>query len=481
MHSNTKLKIIQVSIILNLTLLVCVSITAVFGLSKQYISTTLGVEYSAPVSDDTFTYTLSQDGESYILTHIEVGNDGNIIVPKTYNNKPVKSIADNLLKDNQVVKKFVMQSNITSIGNYAFQNCKNLSTITIGENTTNIYTDTFINCLSIGACSFEGCVGLTEVILANDVQNIGWRSFAFCENIKKVVLGNNLIDVGTSAFDSCLRLQSITIGSNVQHIGDWAFSYSFKIVEVINLSQLPISAGDYNIPTDAIIYNNTQPSKQVLHTDENGIVYFEYETNKYKVYDYVGTSPIVIIPSTYNEFNITEIRDQAFYNNDYITNITIGNNINNIGKSVFFGCTNINKVIIEDINNWAQINFEESSSNPICASIYAQLYLSINTDDPLINITLTNTTKISNYAFYGYEQLITASIGNSVTSIGYQAFHICENINSITFENPSNWYISDSSLASSGKNITSADLTNLTTAASYLSSEYSSYYWFRST
>ena len=56
---------------------------------------------------------------------------------------------------------------VTSIGNYAFQGCNGLTSITIPDSVT-----------SIGDYAFSGCSGLTSVTIPDSVTSIGYRAFA---------------------------------------------------------------------------------------------------------------------------------------------------------------------------------------------------------------------------------------------------------------------------------------------------------------
>ena len=46
---------------------------------------------------------------------------------------------------------------------------------------------------------------------------------------------------------------------------------------------------------------------------------------------------------------------------------------------------------------------------------------------------ITTAPTINSYAFYGYDSLISVTIGNSITSIGSQAFYGCSILEEINF------------------------------------------------
>ena len=70
--------------------------------------------------------------------------------------------------------------------------------------------------------------------------------------------------------------------------------------------------------------------------------------------------------------------------------------------------------------------------------------------------------------------------GYPVVAIGSYAFSSCSSLTSVTFEDPTGWWYSSSSSATSGTAISESSLANASTAAYYLRDYYySSYYWFK--
>ena len=97
---------------------------------------------------------------------------------------------------------------VTSIGDYAFTYCSNLTSVTI----PNGY---------IGIDAFSGCTSLTNVTMGNGVTSIGDRAFYECTSLTSVSIPNG--SIGEGAFMYCTSLTSVTIGNGVTNIGDGAF------------------------------------------------------------------------------------------------------------------------------------------------------------------------------------------------------------------------------------------------------------------
>ena len=118
----------------------------------------------------------------------------------------------------------ITSKNLTSIGSYAFCNCKSLTSLTIPSSVT-----------SIAEGAFQGCSSLKTVTIPTGVTSIQSHTFFECSNLETVDITSNLTSVGNSAFANCKNLISIIIPSTVESIGSNAFSYCKNLTSVIYL------------------------------------------------------------------------------------------------------------------------------------------------------------------------------------------------------------------------------------------------------
>ena len=102
---------------------------------------------------------------------------------------------------------YVVPGSVTSIGNYAFAFCSNLTSVTIPDNVVNI-----------GAYAFEYC-GLNSVTIANGVSTIGNDAFNSCANLTNVTIPRSVTSVGQDAFSYCSGLTSIFFTGNAPATG----------------------------------------------------------------------------------------------------------------------------------------------------------------------------------------------------------------------------------------------------------------------
>ncbi|MBR5843929.1 MAG: leucine-rich repeat protein [Bacteroidaceae bacterium] len=126
-----------------------------------------------------------------------------------------------LYLNGELITDLVIPSNVTSIGNYAFYCCSQLSSVTIGNSVT-----------SIGDNAFSGCTDLTEITIPNSVSTIGNYAFYCCSQLSSVTIGNSVTSIGNNAFYGCCNLTSINIPNSVTSIGTGAFNGCSELTAV---------------------------------------------------------------------------------------------------------------------------------------------------------------------------------------------------------------------------------------------------------
>ena len=75
------------------------------------------------------------------------------------------------------IKSVTIADTVTSVGNYVFINCSNLTTVRLGSGIT-----------SIGDRAFESCSALTAITIPDSVTSIGANAFYNCAALDKVTI-----------------------------------------------------------------------------------------------------------------------------------------------------------------------------------------------------------------------------------------------------------------------------------------------------
>jgi hypothetical protein len=203
---------------------------------------------------------------------------------------------------------------------------------------------------------------------------------------------------------------------------------------------------------------------------------FTFDASTGTIEKYIGTNPIVVIPSTINGVSVKSIGDDAFTDNTNITSVEIPHGVESIGVYSFYRCSELTKLIIPDSVTVIK------STKSLCACDKAFFYVeSENTIQLLLDNTFINANRIilngqelnniSKYlfdentgtikyyvgsdtaliipstingvpvlhigdgAFQSNSNITSVVIPNGVTSIGRRAFFACDNLRNITIPN----------------------------------------------
>lgn len=134
-----------------------------------------------------------------------------------------------------VVTEFSIPDSVTEIGEGAFSTCRELQSVKLSSNLTEIAPSTFYSCYSlteitipngvtkIGNEAFSHCKELPAVAIPASVREIGSYAFYCCVKLNGLTLSEGLSAIGSYAFSGCTSLQSVAIPDGVESIGDYAF------------------------------------------------------------------------------------------------------------------------------------------------------------------------------------------------------------------------------------------------------------------
>lgn len=170
---------------------------------------------------------------------------------------------------------------VTSVGNYAFTYCDNLTSISLPEGVTRI-----------GTFAFSECINLKTLTIPESVETIESYAFYFCRSLTNLILPDGLKRVSSYMLYGCDSLKSISLPESVNSIGTYAFSMCK------NLTRIVISEGVTSIEYGA--FNNIGDSLQFVVV-ENSYAH-KLIKSRWK-YSYL------IRPSNYNENSFLSFKE----------------------------------------------------------------------------------------------------------------------------------------------------------------------------
>ncbi|MCR4736917.1 MAG: leucine-rich repeat protein, partial [Bacteroidales bacterium] len=356
------------------------------------------------------TYDFSAVAPSGQTLYYKIGTTGEVSVVHP-NSNPSSSNA--YISGVLTIPDSVFYNNIwysvTSIGDYAFDYCTSLTSITIPNSVT-----------SIGNYAFWGCSSLTSITIPNSVTSIGDYAFSHCSSLTSITIPNSVTSIGNYAFYICSSLTSITIPNSVDSIGSHAFRGCSALIS------MNVSPGnptfDSRDSCNAIIKTT---SNTLIAGCKNTIIPNSVTSIGDYAFDYCSSLTSITIPNT-----VTSIGDYAFNYCTSLTSITIPNSVDSISSFAFSHCSSLTSITIPNsvtsIGNHAFYHCSSLTSITIPNSVTSIGDYAFDYCSSLTSITIPNSvTSIGNYAFWGCTSLTSITIPNSVTSIGSNAFRDC--------------------------------------------------------
>lgn len=225
-------------------------------------------------------------------------------------NVRVAGILRGVFNGSTSLTSLILPDSITYIGQEAFANCSNLSSIqTVSE--------------SSGSDVFSPSTGYLAV------EEIEYRAFYGCNSLTGITFGEKVEGRGgvqtiqNEAFMNCSNLNSIEIGPTVTWVEGGAFA---------NCSSLDGLGSGVKIRDNPLFF---------VH---NGILYYR-ESNRSNILLLCPAGTQSGILTDFPEF-VTQIRNQAFYGCAGLSSITIPDTVRTIGDRAFYDCIGLGNVTI---------------------------------------------------------------------------------------------------------------------------------------
>ena len=255
----------------------------------------------------------------------------------------------------------------------------------------------------------ERWADLTEVVIEDGVTEIGKDVFQGCVGLTKVTIPDSVKKIGTWSFYMCKGLKNVDIPANTE-IGDSSFRQS-------GLEQVTVSGGSVG---NYAFHRSEDLKKITVNCETIGEEAFS------------GCDYLTDI--TLGE-NVKTLGDKAFYTCDALERVEIPSTVTDIGEKTFYSCPALKEAIIRAGTVKAGTFYNCRALTTLIISDNATLDGSFTARNAYAHGTL-ETVKIGKgeigiSAFNSCPNLTTVELGNGVTSVGDNAFSKCTALTSV--------------------------------------------------
>ena len=223
---------------------------------------TLVFTYKSPNGILEYEIIEEEKGEKYISLKKSANAIGDMIIPSTINDIPVKRIGPAAFYANSELTSIVIPNTVNTIEHTAFGFCESLKNVELSENLKELSISLFTNCSSLESIkipknvsvindyAFEYCESLKSVQFNEKLKEIGIGAFFKCDirelnfpdslveirmdafnlsGVEKITCGTSLKTINNGAFAECERLESVSFNDGIEIIDDHAFTLCYNL------------------------------------------------------------------------------------------------------------------------------------------------------------------------------------------------------------------------------------------------------------
>ncbi len=352
------------------------------------------------IADNGYTYRAIDDGTAWALTSARA-SVGDVVIEDLYRGKPVTEIGDGAFRNNQQVTSVTLGEKVNALGTRVFYNCAALKTVTLPDTIA-----------SIGESCFYGCTVLEKADLPAAITAIPNYTYAYCSALSSVTILETVKSIGDSAFYYCVALKEAAIPDSVETIGEYAFSHADALSSV-TLGKGLKSAGDYAFLLDKSLTSVTFAEEYEELTLGTGVFS-----------DCTALTECVLPEGTAN------VPDSCFDGDGRLKTVTIPESVKRVGVNAFRDTPILSEQEgIAYVGNWLVYVPEEVKNGltALAASDFHENIVGI-ADNSFQSGTTTAGTA------YGCTELLTVEFPSSLKYIGEYAFNRCPKLWKVEME-----------------------------------------------
>lgn len=234
-------------------------------------------------------------------------------------------------------------SSVTDIKDQVFAYCNSLTSIIVDEANSKYSSldGSLYNKNQTQLIQYAAGKTTTEFIIPDSVTSIGGYAFLNCK-LTNIILPNTLTSIGEYAFDGCKNLPSIFIPRSVTSVSENAFTYGTSITVYCEAESKP-SGWNYSWiqGSNTVVwgYKPATPASAFERTNDGTSV---------TITKYIDEGTDVVIPSTLDGLPVTTIGAAAFKDCANLTSVEIPDSVTTINKNAFYGCSGLTSIEIPD-------------------------------------------------------------------------------------------------------------------------------------
>ena len=313
-----------------------------------------------------------------------------IIIPST-----VKRIEQDAFRNNSTLETVIMQEKVNAdgtiegveyIGNCAFQECPNLTTVQMANSVTEVGSQVFIN-----------CPNLQNINISTSLEIISSYMFYQCNSLSNIEIPEGITSIENYAFNLCTNLETIKLPSTLETIEGTAFNSCTK------LANIEIAEGNRNF------------------SFENGILLGNNGTEMVIILESAIKNNTLTIPDT-----VISLKNEQISGFTQITTVNIPSSVTSIDAG-FFRDNNITNVIIDSSNPKYEVIDNAIYTKASQGDIEIVRYFG---NEDIVNVK-EGTKIIKQYCFINKTTLSQINLPSSLEGIESQAFASCNNLKSI--------------------------------------------------
>ena len=205
---------------------------------------------------------------------------------------------------------------------------------------------------------------IPDEIDGKKVTKIGNSAFSDCTELTSITIPDGVTDICWCAFYNCVSLKSVTIPESVTYIQDYAFGYySSYNTDSCTWEMQKIDGLKINYVKNT--WGHWYATKNGF-SDETCLIAYELDDGTLEIKKYSGNTTTYVIPDEIDGKKVTRIDDDAFYGCTELTSVTIPDGVTYIGGRAFHACTSLEMITIPD-----SVTFIWNNAFSYCTSLEA--------------------------------------------------------------------------------------------------------------